>query len=88
MAFFDYPEDMRGRLIIAARGLLGWSQEELIRRTGVARQTVTNFERELPGTREGTQRRIIDVLEAEGVEFHETTGRIGVFLSLKDDKQS
>ena len=54
----------------AARALLGWSQDELVRHSGVAKKTIADFER-------GATKRphavsisaIIAAFEAAGIEF-------------------
>ena len=52
-----------------ARAMLGWSQDELAQRAGVAKQTLADFER---GSRSPYARTLADIqkaLEAGGVEF-------------------
>ena len=58
------PELCRG-----ARGLLGWSQQELARRTQVARKTVADFELGQITPQPRTLRDIVAALEAAGIEF-------------------
>jgi predicted transcriptional regulator len=60
----------------AARALLGWSQADLARRSGVSEPTIARLEAlkgELGG-REGTAGRIRTALETAGVEFIEENG--------------
>jgi transcriptional regulator with XRE-family HTH domain len=67
----------------AARALLGWSQADLARRSGISEPTIARLEAlkgELGG-REGTAGRIRTALETAGVEFiHENGGGPGVRL--------
>ncbi|MDB5455085.1 MAG: XRE-family transcriptional regulator [Caulobacter sp.] len=56
------PSQCRG-----ARGLLGWSQEELADRATVSRSTVKDFETERHGLHPGTERLLIDAIETGGV---------------------
>ena len=56
------PSQCRG-----ARGLLGWSQEDLADRAKVSRSTVKDFETERHGLQPGTERLLMDALEAGGV---------------------
>lgn len=53
----------------AARALIGWSQNQLVEASGVAKSTVANFE---IGSREPHSRTLRDLraaLEAAGIEF-------------------
>lgn len=60
-----------GRHIRAARGLLGWTQAELARRSRVGLGTVRRMEDfDGPvGARTDTLRSVIGILERAGVEF-------------------
>ncbi|MGA7329979.1 MAG: helix-turn-helix transcriptional regulator [Rhodomicrobium sp.] len=53
----------------AARGLLGWSQQELATRAQVARKTIADFELSQVTPHPRTLRDVIAALEAAGVEF-------------------
>jgi len=53
----------------AARGLLGWSQQELATRAQVARKTVADFELSQVTPQPRTLRDVVAALEAAGVEF-------------------
>jgi transcriptional regulator with XRE-family HTH domain len=64
------------RQIKAARALLGWSQADLARRSGVSEPTIARLEAadgELGG-REGTGDKIHAALDAAGIEFIENHG--------------
>jgi DNA-binding XRE family transcriptional regulator len=71
------------RQIKAARALLGWSQADLARWSGVSEPTVARLESvdgELGG-REGTGDKIRTAIETAGVEFiQENGGGLGVRL--------
>jgi predicted transcriptional regulator len=75
--------------IRAARGWLGISQEDLARRSGVAKRTIARFEKNLSVPYDRTLRDLQDCLEAMGIEFifEETVGvgiRAGRIAAAKD----
>ena len=80
MAVIGYANEMQGRLIAAARSLLGWSQDELARRANIARKTLVGIERESGNPKRASERAVVEILEAEGVRFEETSERITVSL--------
>ncbi len=53
----------------AARGLLGWSQQELASRAQVARKTIADFELSQVRPHPRTLRDVVAALESAGVEF-------------------
>jgi transcriptional regulator with XRE-family HTH domain len=53
----------------AARGLLGWSQQELAKRSQVSRKTIADFELSQVQPHPRTLRDVVAALEAAGVEF-------------------
>jgi transcriptional regulator with XRE-family HTH domain len=53
----------------AARGLLGWSQQELASRAQVARKTIADFELSQVNPHPRTLRDVVAALESAGVEF-------------------
>ena len=57
------------RQIRAARALLGWSQEELADRAGVARSALARLEAGRADPRAATVEALEDALQAGGVEF-------------------
>ena len=75
----------------AARALLGWSQADLARLSGISEPTIARLEAlkgELGG-REGTAGRIRMALETAGVEFiDENGGGPGVRLRKRQPKKS
>jgi transcriptional regulator with XRE-family HTH domain len=58
------PAQARG-----ARGLLGWTQAELVRRSSVTQKTITDFERGLTKLQRRTLGALIETFEAAGIEF-------------------
>ena len=64
------------RQIKAARALLGWSQADLARHSGISEPTIARLEAvdgELGG-RETTAQKIRNAIEAAGVQFFEDNG--------------
>lgn len=76
-----YTNGMRGKLIAAARALLGISQGDLAKRAGISRQTLVNLERDSGNPTRNSERAVVKALESCGVEFEETASRSGVFAS-------
>ena len=63
----------------AARALVGWTQDDLHKNSGVAKKTITNFEKEVRDPYERTKRDLQSALESAGVEFiPENGGGAGV----------
>jgi len=79
------------RQIKAARALLGWSQSDLSKRSGVSEPTVARLEAiegELGG-RERTAGKIRTAIEAAGIEFiDENGGGTGVRLRKRTMRRS
>lgn len=61
--------NINGKQIIAARALLGWSQQELADRAGTGISTVVGFEKGGRDTRTENKEAIIDTLELSGIDF-------------------
>ena len=63
----------------AARGLLGWTQEELAEKLGVTRRTIHNFEHELRKTKKPMLIKMRKLFMDAGVELIEAgeTSRAG-----------
>jgi predicted transcriptional regulator len=78
------------RQIKAARALLGWSQADLARGSGISEPTIARLEAvegEIGG-RQGTARRIQAALEKAGIEFiYENGGGPGVRLRERQQKK-
>lgn len=65
----------------AARGLLDWSQSDLAKAAGVARQTVVDFERGERSPRKGNMKALQEALNTGGVGFFTSAdGRPAVTL--------
>jgi len=65
----------------AARALLNWSQEELVRQSKITKKTIADFERGATRPRSRTLAQLIAAFEAAGIEFLNGQ-RPGVRLSL------
>ena len=63
-----------GRQIRGARGLLGWSMEQLADTCEITRLTIRQIENETVQPQEKTLARILTVLDKEGIEFTENEG--------------
>ncbi|MGG6429433.1 helix-turn-helix domain-containing protein [Acetobacter ghanensis] len=67
--------------IRAARGLIGWSRDELSEKSGVPKITISRVETEATTPRQSTLTAIREALEAAGVDFiAENGGGAGVRL--------
>jgi transcriptional regulator with XRE-family HTH domain len=53
----------------AARGLLGWTQSELKKQSGVAKKTIVDFERGTTKPYGRTLTAIVAAFDAAGIEF-------------------
>ncbi len=60
--------------IRAARGLLGWSQKELAKRSGVSDVSIINYEKGKRTPHQNTMNKIIQAFELGGVDFTEDGG--------------
>lgn len=68
----------------AARGLIGWSQQELADKSDVGRATIADFESGKRTPYATTQQRLLETFLAAGVEFiPENGGGAGVRLRNK-----
>ena len=74
-----HSTDMQGKLITAARSLLGWSQDRLAERARISRKTLIGMERDGNPTRL-SEEKVVRVLEGEGCVFTENGEGVGVFL--------
>jgi len=64
----------------AARALLGWSQDDLAKRSGVVRRTLMSFETGERDPRDNTLRKIREAFERAGIEFVNKPAVVGVLL--------
>jgi transcriptional regulator with XRE-family HTH domain len=53
----------------AARALLNWSQEDLVRHSKITKKTIADFERGATHPRQQTLAQIVVAFEAAGIEF-------------------
>lgn len=53
----------------AARALLNWSQEDLVRASGITKKTIADFERGATQPRAQTLSQITQAFENAGIEF-------------------
>ena len=53
----------------AARALLAWSQEELVRHANITKKTIADFERGATTPRRHTLTQILAAFETAGIEF-------------------
>jgi transcriptional regulator with XRE-family HTH domain len=66
--------NISGRQIRGARGLLGWSMEELADTCEITRLTIRQIENETVQPQERTLARILSVFDKEGIEFTDNEG--------------
>lgn len=71
-----------GRLVAAARALLGWGQIELAERAGIRRQTLAEFEGEIRRPQARVRDAVLAVLAEEGVRFVDVGGPWGPVLNF------
>jgi transcriptional regulator with XRE-family HTH domain len=64
----------------AARALLGWSQEDLAKHSGVVRRTLMSFETGSRDPRQETLQKLLEAFERAGVRFVNTPDMLGVVL--------
>ena len=68
----------------AARGLVGWSQQQLATASKVAKPTIANFEAGKSTPYDRTAKDLVAALEAAGVEFTNGDDSLGVRLKPCD----
>lgn len=66
--------NITGRQIRGARGLLGWSMEELSDQTGVSRITIRQIEADDVKPQERTLVSLLTAFDKEGIEFQDNEG--------------
>lgn len=70
-----------GRVLVAARALLGWSQAELESRSGVARKTISDFEQGRRALGQRTRTDLFATIADFGVGFKvDEQGRLWIAL--------
>src|ERR1700687_4302073 len=70
----------------AARALVGWSREDLAKKSGVGAPTVKDFELNGSDPRQGTVHKLQRALEAAGVRFIEPDDQDGPGVRLRGTK--
>jgi DNA-binding XRE family transcriptional regulator len=76
------------RLVRAARGLVGWQQDDLAKHSGVSKSTIGAFEIRPETARLTTMnnRALIQAFEAAGIQFiEENGGGAGVRLARRSE---
>ena len=69
-----------GRLVAAARVLLGWDQTQLAERAGIRRQTLAELEGDVRRPQARVRDAVLDTLDGEGVRFVAVGGALGPVL--------
>lgn len=62
----------------AARGLLGWSQDDLAFKGRLSRRTIAVFEAEVSPASERTMAMLTDIFHAAGIRFYVVDGAVGL----------
>jgi hypothetical protein len=78
-----------GRQIRAARGFLAWDRRDLVKKAVVTLHTIERLETGAETTGAGTNKALAAIkatLEAEGIEFTDGAGVLGVLFHLKKGK--
>ena len=70
--------DIASAQLRAARAWLGWSQDELARRSGVSKHSIARYEQGRTLAYDGTLAKLKSTLEAAGVCFHFGSGTRGI----------
>ena len=76
----DSPPLLLGQQVRAARALLGWSQDDLAKRSELNRRTIALFEEGKSVPYSSTDTQLRQTFEAEGIAFLNEAGTIGVTL--------
>ena len=72
----------------AARALLGWKQEELSRKSGVALSTIGFFETSTTTPQQRTLRDIRKAFEEAGIGFKDSKDGVGVYLARRTEEKN
>ena len=77
-----------GRQIRAARAMLGWSREELLRASGISMSALLRMEGNMADSRSSTLNKVVKALSLAGIEFvTRDDGAIGVILKAQKPPQ-
>jgi len=75
-----------GRQIRAARALLGWSRDDLLKASGISMSALLRMEGGLADSRGSTIQKVVQALSHAGIEFVGRDGtEIGVVLRMQPD---
>ncbi len=75
-----------GRQIRAARAMLGWSRDDLLKAAGISMSALLRLERSLADSRGSTINKVASALRQAGIEFLAREDRaIGVLLNLPQE---
>jgi transcriptional regulator with XRE-family HTH domain len=78
-----------GRQIRAARAMLGWSREDLLKASGISMSALLRMEGALADSRGSTLNKVVKALSLAGIEFvTRDDGAIGVILKAEQAKAS
>ncbi len=78
-----------GRQIRAARAMLGWSREDLLKAAGISMSALLRMESGQADSRGSTLSKVVHALANAGIEFvHREDGAIGVLLKKQQVSQS
>lgn len=73
-----------GRQIRAARAMLGWSREDLLKTSGISMSALLRMEGALADSRGSTLNKVAKALTQAGIEFvTRDDGAIGVILKIR-----
>lgn len=72
-----------GRQIRAARAMLGWSRDDLLKASGISMSALLRMEGALADSRGSTLNKVVKALTLAGIEFvTRDDGAIGVILKV------
>ena len=78
-----------GRQVRAARGLIGWSREDLVSAAGISMSALMRLESGKADSRSSTINKITQALSGQGIEFiSRNDGAIGVILKAANASNS
>lgn len=72
---------LNGKQIRAARAILGWNREDLLKASGISMSALLRMEKDEVDSRSSTQRKVYLALTQKGIEFIEREdGAFGLVL--------
>ena len=78
-----------GRQIRAARAMLGWGREDLLKASGISMSALLRMEGNLADSRSSTLNKVAKALTLAGIEFvTREDGTIGVILKAGEAQKS